>query len=268
MLNSSALSALYPRILVLKFALIPAFGKALPRNAFALTSPRARATPRRTRLIFGRTNDKHEPLSIYRAAAVAMALSIAAPVAAQEAEAAGSEAAESEQLFDLGEPVDENGNPIAPEPQEPQPGQQYIQEAFNDWALRCLKVAEGEDPCQMYQLMQDDQANDVAEIAIVPLEGSGQAVAGATIVVPLETLLTEQITLRVDGGQARRFPFNFCNVGGCVTRLGLTADDIALFRRGATATLTLVPAAAPDQQVTVTMSLSGFTAAYNAVVAQ
>jgi len=75
--------------------------------------------------------------------------------------------------------------------------------------------------------------------------------AGATIVVPLETLLTEQITLRVDGGQARRFPFNFCNVGGCVTRVGLTSEDVALFRRGAEATLTMVPAAAPDQTVTV-----------------
>jgi invasion protein IalB len=135
---------------------------------------------------------------------------------------------------------------------------------FSDWALRCLKVEEGEDPCQMYQLLSDAEGNAVAEIAIVSLPDSGSAVAGATIVAPLETLLTEQITLRVDGGQARRFPFNFCNVGGCVTRIGLTEEDIALFRGGATATLSMVPAAAPDQIVTVTMSLSGFTAAYTA----
>jgi invasion protein IalB len=149
-------------------------------------------------------------------------------------------------------------------PQEPQPGQQYLREVFSDWALRCLKVEEGEDPCQMYQLLSDAEGNAVAEIAIVSLPDSGSAVAGATIVAPLETLLTEQITLRVDGGQARRFPFNFCNVGGCVTRIGLTEEDIALFRGGATATLSMVPAAAPDQIVTVTMSLSGFTAAYTA----
>jgi invasion protein IalB len=135
---------------------------------------------------------------------------------------------------------------------------------FSDWALRGLKVEEGEDPCQMYQLLSDAEGNAVAEIAIVSLPDSGSAVAGATIVAPLETLLTEQITLRVDGGQARRFPFNFCNVGGCVTRIGLTEEDIALFRGGATATLSMVPAAAPDQIVTVTMSLSGFTAAYAA----
>ncbi|MGJ8610801.1 MAG: invasion associated locus B family protein [Octadecabacter sp.] len=169
-----------------------------------------------------------------------------------------------ESVFNMGEAVDENGDPIAPEPQEPQPGQQYLSEVFNDWALRCLKVEDGEDPCQMYQLMSDENGQAIAEIAIVVLPEAGNAVAGATIVAPLETLLTEQITLRVDGGQARRFPFNFCNVGGCVSRIGLTNEDMALFRRGASATLTMVPAAAPDQQVTVTMSLSGFTAAYNA----
>ena len=186
---------------------------------------------------------------------------------AQTADAPAGETADDElpSVFNMGEEVDENGDPVAPETQEPQPGDQYLQEVFNDWAVRCLKVAEGEDPCQMYQLLNDADGNSVAEIAIVSLPAGGQASAGATIVVPLETLLTEQLTLRVDGGQARRFPFNFCNVGGCVTRLGLTDQDIGLFRRGAQATLTLVPAAAPDQTVTVTMSLSGFTAAYNFV---
>lgn len=200
-----------------------------------------------------------KPISI---AALVAALTL--PAFAQETtEPATDEQPES--VFNMGEEVDENGDPVASELQEPQVGQQYLKEVFNDWALRCLKTESGDDPCQMYQLLNDADGNAVAEIAIVSLGDSGQAVAGATIVVPLETLLTEQITLRVDGGQTRRFPFNFCNVGGCVTRLGLTNEDIGLFRRGAAATLRMVPAAAPDQNVTVTMSLSGFTAAYEAV---
>lgn len=201
-------------------------------------------------------------------AATALACTLGLPALAQETtEETPVETPQNqpESVFNLGEAVDENGDPIAPEPQEPQPGQQYLSEVFNDWALRCLKVEDGEDPCQMYQLMSDENGQAIAEIAIVVLPEAGSAVAGATIVAPLETLLTEQITLRVDGGQARRFPFNFCNVGGCVSRIGLTNEDMALFRRGASATLTMIPAAAPDQQVTVTMSLSGFTAAYNAV---
>lgn len=164
-------------------------------------------------------------------------------------------------VFSMGEELDADGNPI---PAEPQIGEQYLREVFNDWAVRCLKTEDEQDPCQMYQLLQDENGNAVAEIAVVVLPEAGNAVAGATIVVPLETLLTEQLTMRVDGGTARRFPYNFCNRGGCVSRVGLTANDIALFRQGAAATLTMAPAAAPDQRVTVTMSLSGFTAAYNA----
>lgn len=202
-----------------------------------------------------------KPLSI-----AALLAALAAPSFAQEATETPTEE-QPDSVFNMGEEINENGDPVAPdqqEPQEPQVGQQYLQEVFNDWALRCLKLEEEDDPCQMYQLLNDGEGNSVAEIAIVALPDSGQATAGATIVVPLETLLTEQITLRVDGGQARRFPFNFCNAGGCVTRIGLTDEDLALFRRGASATLSMVPAAAPDQTVTVTMSLSGFTAAYNA----
>ena len=171
-------------------------------------------------------------------------------------------------VFNMGEELDANGNPVTPETTEPQVGEQYLREVFNDWAVRCLKTEEEQDPCQMYQLLLDDNENAVAEIAIVVLPDSSEAAAGATIVVPLETLLTEQLTMRVDGGTARRFPFNFCNRGGCVSRIGLTADDIGLFRRGAAATLTMAPAAAPDQRVSVTMSLSGFTAAYEAASQQ
>ncbi|AGI67968.1 invasion protein B-like protein [Octadecabacter antarcticus 307] len=198
--------------------------------------------------------------------AAALAFALVAPAFAQETPVETAEE-QPQSVFNMGENVDENGDPIASDeaaPQEPQPGQQYLREVFNDWALRCLKVEGGEDPCQMYQLLSDADGNAVAEIAIVALPEAGEAVAGATIVAPLETLLTEQVTLRVDGGQARRFPFDFCNAGGCVTRIGLTEQDVALFRGGATATLSMVPAAAPDQTVTVTMSLSGFTAAYTA----
>ncbi len=194
--------------------------------------------------------------------ALTLAVALGQPLAAQESTTEDAPTAEADSGFDMGQEVDENGNPIAAEPQV---GQQYLREEFDDWAMRCLKVEEGEDPCQMYQLLSTDEGADVAEVAIVRLEAGGQAVAGATIVVPLETLLTEQLTLRVDGGTARRFAFSFCNPGGCVARVGLTQQDIDLFRRGNAATLRMVPASAPDEEVVVTMSLSGFTAAYDAV---
>lgn len=147
------------------------------------------------------------------------------------------------------------------------PGQPYIRGESGDWLFRCLKSPEGEvDPCQLYQLLQDAEGNNVAEISIFPLPDSGRAAAGATVVAPLETLLTQQLTLSVDGGAARRYPFTFCNTAGCVARVGFTEDEVNQFKRGNSATLRMVPAAAPDQEVVLTVSLSGFTAGYDGLI--
>ncbi|MDQ2092763.1 invasion associated locus B family protein [Rhodalgimonas zhirmunskyi] len=148
-----------------------------------------------------------------------------------------------------------------PQPSIPQP---YVKEEFDDWKLQCFPVEEGDEPCQLYQLLKDEQGTDVAEVAMFRLPSGGQAVAGATITVPLETLLTAQLTVAVDGGKGKRYPFSFCSPVGCYARIGFTSADIAAFKKGAKATVTLVPAPAPDQKVVLNMSLKGFTAGYNA----
>lgn len=141
----------------------------------------------------------------------------------------------------------------------------YIKEEHGDWKLQCLPTKDGKnDPCQMYQLLKDDKDNGVAEVALFRLPKGSRAVAGATVTVPLETLLTGQLTVRIDGGKAKRYPFAFCSPVGCYARIGFTAQDIAAFKKGASATVTLVPAPAPDQKVTLKMSLKGFTAGYEA----
>jgi invasion protein IalB len=151
------------------------------------------------------------------------------------------------------------GEDAAPKAVEP-----YTKAEHGNWKLQCFPVDEGEEPCQLYQLLQDDQGTDVAEIALFRLPAGGQAVAGATVTVPLETLLTAQLTIAVDGGKGKRYPFSFCSPVGCYARIGLTEADVAAFKKGAKATVSLVPAPAPDQRVTLDMSLSGFTAGYDA----
>ena len=148
---------------------------------------------------------------------------------------------------------------------QPQVGEVYTRDAFTDWELRCERAEEGEDPCQLYQLLQDQNDNSVAEISVFALPEGSDAAAGATIVTPLETLLTEQIVMSVDGGPAKRYPFSFCTGIGCIARVGFTGAEVQSFRGGNTATLTITPAAAPDQEVTLTVSLSGFTAGFDAV---
>jgi len=147
----------------------------------------------------------------------------------------------------------------------PAVGETYTRETIEAWEMRCIKVEEGEDPCQMYQLMDDGEGVPVSEVSLFRLPPGGKAVAGATIVVPLETALPQQFTISIDGGKARRYPFAFCNPVGCYVRLGLTNEDVNAFKRGNEAKMTIVPALAPDQKVILTLSLSGFTASYDKV---
>ncbi|WP_424179989.1 invasion associated locus B family protein [Yoonia sp. TsM2_T14_4] len=154
--------------------------------------------------------------------------------------------------LDLGEPVG------------PQVGEVYVADTQGDWQVRCIRAPEGQnDRCNLYQLLTNAEGAPVAEFNLFRLPEGGQAVAGANVVAPLETLLTQQLTLSVDAGEPRRYPFSFCNDAGCVARIGLTQTDIDAFKTGSTATLRLVPAATPDEEFLLSMSLAGFTAGFD-----
>ncbi len=173
----------------------------------------------------------------------------------------------------LAQSTTEEAEPVAPietdlnmgeDASTPEIGQTYVRENEGDWEVQCVRVDEGnEEPCQMYQLMKDGDGNPVAEVSIFRLPKGGQAVAGATVIVPLETSLQAQIRISVDGGQGKRYPYSFCNPVGCFARIGLTESDVSGFKRGAAATVTIVPFLAPDQKVELNMSLKGFTAGFD-----
>lgn len=185
--------------------------------------------------------------------AFATAIALAAPALAEETTEPANDTVGAG-VLDLGQPAD-----------GPQLGQRYSKQQYGDWDLACIKTEAETDPCSLFQVMMDEQGNPLAEISLFRLENSGPAVAGATVVVPLETLLQAQLTLSVDGGAGKRYHYAFCNQVGCVSQIGLTAQDIESFKKGGQATVTIVPALAPDQKVSATMSLIGFTDGYDAV---
>lgn len=149
----------------------------------------------------------------------------------------------------------------------PQIGETYVPEVHGDWQLRCVKSDGEKDPCQLYQLLRDEEGNSVAEFSLFNLPEGQQAVAGATVITPLETLLTAELRISVDGGQARRYPYSFCSQVGCFARIGFTAAEIDMFKAGVAGQVTIVPAAAPTETVPLAVSLVGFTAGWNAVIA-
>lgn len=201
-----------------------------------------------------------------------IALMAGSPSFAQEA-AAPADATETEQPAATEAPADapaqaaeegsdsvlDTGEAVTPE------NSSYVKETIGDWTIQCLSTPNGEDPCQLYQVLKGADGGAVAEVSLFQVSNQGQAVAGANFIVPLETLLTQKITVQVDGGQAKRYDFAFCAQMGCVARVGFLPQDVASFKAGNVANVTIVPAAAPDQKVTVPMSLTGFTAAYDSL---
>lgn len=164
-------------------------------------------------------------------------------------------ATDGESQLDLGREVTEG----------PQLGERYSKEKFDDWDLACIKTESEKDPCSLLQVLYSADKTPMAEFSLFRIENGSQAVAGATVVVPLETLLPAQLTISIDGAPGKRYNYSFCNPIGCIAQIGLTEADIAAFKKGKVATLSLRPAPAPDQVVTLEMSLKGFTSGYNVV---
>ncbi len=145
-------------------------------------------------------------------------------------------------------------------------GSTYTAETHGVWEVRCVRTEAGNDPCQLYQLLKDEGGNSIAEISLFNLPDGQAAAAGATIITPLETLLTQSLRLQIDTGAVKTYPFTWCAPMGCIARVGFTVEEIAQFKAGSSASLIVVPVAAPDKEVVVTVSLTGFTAGYDAVV--
>lgn len=156
----------------------------------------------------------------------------------------------------------------APANAEPQVGQYYVKSTTQDWTTRCLKAEQGKDPCELYQLLKDGEGNSVAEMTLIPLKNNKDVAAGATLVAPLETDLIQGLGFAVGQGEARGYPFSFCAPVGCVSRLGFTQAELDALKRGSEATLTLLPFGGNrENPVRLKLSLSGFTAAFDALSA-
>jgi len=196
-------------------------------------------------------------LSLMAVASPALAQETTTETEATTEEPTEQATSETAPALDLGEEVTE----------ENQVGQLYVKETFGDWTVRCVRAEEGPEPCQINQTLVSAEDLPVAEISLYPLPEGQPAAAGATIITPLLTLLTEQITIKVDNGTAKKYGFSWCESNGCYARVGFTAEDISAFKRGANATISIVPVAAPDQRVTVQISLTGFTAGYDSLSA-
>lgn len=191
----------------------------------------------------------------------------AAPEAAAAPAEAEAEAEDQPAPAAEGQPAEAEGEAGAEAGAEegPRVGSYYPRETHGDWTIRCIKTEEGPDPCELYQLLTDDEDNAVAEMTLIPLQ-NGDIAAGATLIAPLETDLVQGLGFGVDNAEPRGYPFSFCAPVGCVSRMGFTPAELNGLKRGNKATIRLLPFGGnPEQPVQLDMSLAGFTAAFAAI---
>lgn len=137
---------------------------------------------------------------------------------------------------------------------------------IGDWTVICAAAGR---PCVMEQVGKTAQGEDALSMQIEklpePQTVDGQRVeAIGNFLVPLGVLIQAGLRLRVDSGETAASPYFLCQQNGCIVRAPLQSGIIDSFRRGARATLTF--AALNNGQpsdIDVTLSLSGFTRAYN-----
>lgn len=203
----------------------------------------------------------------------AFAAALATPLAAQDTTAPAADAPAAP-AAEAPAPATAPAAPAAPTAGAPaapatgaQPAQkpevmEIVKDTFGDWQIRC--APDGND-CFMYQLALDAEKNPVAEVSILKLPEAAEADAGVTIVTPLGTLLPPGVVIQIDGGEKRQYPFAWCSQVGCFARFGLTKPTIDAMKRGKGGKIALVSIGAPQQPVTLDLSLSGFTAAYDSL---
>ena len=152
---------------------------------------------------------------------------------------------------------------------KPAIGEGYLREKYGEWELRCIKAEVMKDEeCRVFNFLVDQDGNTIAQLDMQFLSKGGKAVAGVDIATPLGSLLTAQVVLKIDAGKAKRYPYTWCDQQGCYARFGMKQEEIDAMKRGAKANVTILSVASPDQPLSMDLSLSGFTAVWNAIAPQ
>jgi invasion protein IalB len=139
-----------------------------------------------------------------------------------------------------------------------------IKATHGAWNIVCATAS---DACAMEQKGQDAEGKDMllARIARIDPRDTPQGTIDTviTVLVPLGVMLKPGLGVQIDGGEATRGAFELCDRNGCVLQSPIPAALVASMKKGVAAKFSMV--APPQKEIVVSLSLSGFTAAYNAL---
>ena len=147
-----------------------------------------------------------------------------------------------------------------------EPGEIYLAGNKGDWNVRCITGNPGEaDRCEIQQLLFINENTPIADISIFKLPAGEIAVAAANVMVPLETLLTKKFRISFSEESKKEFPYSFCNKNGCLVRMGLLEEDIEAMKKGVSSEISITHISKPDSAINLSLSLDGFTAAFEII---
>ena len=138
--------------------------------------------------------------------------------------------------------------------------------AFQDWSVTCERTAaSAEGRCTMFQQFiraSDGRAVSALFITMSP-EGGPPLMS---VITPLAVDVKKGVAVKVDGGEQYPVAYLTCRAGGCEAVAGIGEVLLAAMRAGNVFRAAYLPLG--QRQQTVPFSLQGFTAAFDALVAE
>ena len=139
--------------------------------------------------------------------------------------------------------------------QQVQEDASYIKETYGDWQLQCFRTGRGRPVPDVSACQREDGGQPGGGVQPLPsARRIAKAAAGATIVVPLGTLLPEGLRISVDDGKSQGATISHSARWGVFCRIGLPKAEVDAIKRGGVATGHR-GAQAPDERVLIKASL-------------
>lgn len=147
-----------------------------------------------------------------------------------------------------------------------QQANETVKATHGDWQIVCPANEPAE--CVMRQVGKTPGGQDALIVLVTKLDGvtaqDGQAVPAAIrIITPLGSILRAGVQVQIDGSEPMTGSYEVCVPRGCVVEDPISEEFLGRMKAGAVARMTF--ALVQQGEVTVDISLNGFTKAFGSL---
>lgn len=160
----------------------------------------------------------------------------------------------------------------AQQPQHPNQPKPQVMGTFGDWKVACQDASEAvvkqggaKRACGMQITVQDDKNKRIGLTVMLRKQKKADKTTMSTIqvIAPVGVYLPVGIAVEIDGKAAGRLPYARCLPQFCLAFSEILPTTLEKLQKGSSANFLIYEA--PGVSVPLTVSLKGFTAAYNSL---